>query len=223
MRKRNWTLFAVLAALAALAALSIGGAGGAVAAGASASGASASGGEKATAARRRGRRGPRGRRGRRGPAGPAGATGAPGPQGPPGTSSGPGGTSGGVTKIFYAVNGVGPTQTLIDANNLVFQNSCDGADQDPEFRTQTDNAYIKSSEIQGNNASDTDENSDFDIGDAEVFGNGAGQQDDDDALQHHMYGNVNGAMVQVHDAVEDGANEVFASTDCLLFGSYSAL
>ena len=66
MRKRNWTLFAVLAALAALAALSIGSAGSAAAAGASASGASASGGEQATAARRRGRRGPRGRRGRRG-------------------------------------------------------------------------------------------------------------------------------------------------------------
>lgn len=213
MRKRNWTLFAVLAALAALAALSVGSAGSAVAAGASASAASASGGEQATAARRRGRRGPRGRRGRRGasgPAGPAGPAGPPGPQGPPGTSGGGGGggTSSGLTKIFYAVNGVGASQTLIDAGGLNFQNSCSGNTQNPEFRTSFDNSAIRDTTNAGYN-----ENDDFDVGDTYTISQ-------DDVIVDVKYANVVGNVVVANLALEEGTNAVFVSVDCAVWGNY---
>jgi hypothetical protein len=224
MRKRNWSLFAALVALAALAALSIGSAGSAVAASASASAAGAAGGEKATAARRRGRRGPRGRRGRRGRRGPAGPAGAPGPQGPAGTVSNGGTVSGGGTKIFFAVNGVGPTQTLIDVNNLNLQNSCDGSVQQPEFRTSLDNATIRHMGVDDDGTDDDefyDEDDDFDIG--EAYNEANADLPEDDAVIDLLYGNIIGQLVKVNYTVEEDANDVFVSTDCLLIGVYWAL
>jgi hypothetical protein len=218
VRKRSWTLFALLVALAALAALSIGSAGSAVAASA-ASAANASG-EKAQAARRRGRRGPRGRRGRRGATGPSGATGPggpPGPQGPPGTTGTPTGTSGSLGKIFYAVNGVGPTQTLIDVNNLNVQNSCSGTVQNPEARTTVDNSIIHFSAIAAGPAPAYFENDDFDIGD--TFGIvGA-----DDAEFHATYANPIGQIVTFEGMAEQGANSSLNSVDCLIVGTFAAL
>ena len=229
MRKRNWSLFAVLAALAALAALSVGSAGSAVAASASASGASASGGEQAVAARRRGRRGPRGRRGRRGARGVAGATGAPGPQGPPGQSSTTP-TGGGWTKIFYAVNGVGPTVTLIDANGLNFQTSCSGNDMTPEFRTSFDNSVIRGMSIEDDGGGDDEEydsNDDFDIGEAfsETGANNTRGDgfEDDEILHDIIFANPVGTLVKVNVTMHaDSANALFNSTDCAIFGGYFA-
>jgi hypothetical protein len=222
MRKRNWTLFAVLAALAALAALSIGGAGSATAAaGAAASGASASGGEKATAARRRGRRGPRGRRGRRGPRGATGPGGAPGPQGPPGTVSGPGGAvSGGWTKIFFAANGIAASTTLFEINNFVFASDCQPGDHQPEFRTLTDNAVGRAISITQPTSEEFNEQLDFDIGD--VFDEGDGL-DDDNVIWDVILANTIGQMVKVNVMLDDTADNLFNSTDCAIIGGYLAL
>ena len=135
MRKRNWTLFALLAVLAAIAAMSIGGAGSAVAASASASGASASGEEAVASQRRLARRirriaarvarrvarrfAGRGPRGPRGPAGPQGAQGPQGVPGPAGPSGGGGGTGAGSAVIYRSGVNAGATVIYQDAAALV--------------------------------------------------------------------------------------------------------
>ena len=134
MRKRNWSLFAVLAVLAALAAMSIGGAGSAVAASASASGATASG-EEAVASQGLARRIRRiaarvarrvaqrvSRRGARGPAGPPGAPGSIGPAGPPGPPGGPG--AGGTQRLRYVANLGTGLATIFTGDGVAIQADC---------------------------------------------------------------------------------------------------
>jgi len=117
--------------------------------------------------------------------------------------------------VFYAVNGVGATQTLIDVNNLTLQNSCNGSDQTPEFRNTIDNSQL---DYQGTTT--FIQNDDFDIGD--TFGEGGGLADDEEAWTA-FYSNPVGQEVVAHLDAEDGANEVFVSVDCALTGYYVAL
>ena len=118
--------------------------------------------------------------------------------------------------MFYAVNGVGATQTLIDVNNMTLQNACDGAaDQDIEFRTSIENtriAYTDDDEFL--------ENADFDAGDTFSEGDGI---DDADSIFTVMYANTVGRLVQTTLMVEDGPNSSLVSVDCLAVGTYSAL
>ena len=241
MRKRNWTLFAVLAVLAALAAMSIGGAGSAVAASASASGATASGEEAVASQRRLGRRIRRiasrvaarvarrvaRRVGGRGPRGPAGPAGPPGPQGPPGTVSNGGTVSGGWSKIFFAANGVAPTTTLIDVNNLNFQTDCTGNDHDPEFRTLVDNAGIKMGQIYDPNTVEYNANRTFSTGetfDEDGTDNTEGDGfEDDDANSNAIYANSLGQIVEIKIWMVDDENSMFNTVDCFIGGGYVAL
>jgi hypothetical protein len=174
MRKRNWTLFAVLAALAALTALSIGGAGSAVAASASAAGASASGGEQATAARRRGRRGPRGRRGRRGRTGAQGPQGPPGPIGPPG---GGGQNVGGGTAVIYR-SGQNAAATVIYTDSILLVSAaCPGGSNDALAQATSDDNIING-QVFGSGSNQTDfEDDNFDTGDEEDLDDGRTDQD----------------------------------------------
>ena len=217
MRKRNWTLFAVLAALAALTALSIGSAGSAVAAGASASGAGASG-EDAVAARRRGRRGPRGRRGRRGPAGANGsngAQGAPGPAGPPGGTTAGGGN---VQKIRYVANFGTSLSTIYQGTGVALQADCGTAFISVTARSTVDNGVAGSSQfpslndsgtwtspdIVGDTQDDFDTNELVDLNPGLEFGNGL-----------FAHSNSNGVITTYEYYNSFGS----AQGDCITFGS----
>jgi hypothetical protein len=231
MRRRYKTTFALVVALAALAALSIGSSGGAALAASSASAAQAGGQKAAIAQNRRARRlrrlaariarrvARRVARRQQGPRGPQGPAGPPGPQGPQGATQTPQGVSGGNTKVFYAVNGVGPTQTLIDANNFNLQNSCDGSSQQIEARTSLDNAMVRyGGHIPETNAVISGNSDDFDIGDTFTFANA-----DDDALFDLQYANIIGQLVSGTFSTEEDANDIFVSTDCMLVGEYTAV
>ena len=147
---------------------------------------------------------------------------------------GPGGTtSGGWTKIFFAANGVVPSTTLINVNNLNFQDSCDGTDHDPEFRNDFDNSMIRAIEIDYDTApatvtrsttrttiSTSARRSTRTTPTATTPGTGSTTT----ILMDVIYANTVGTMVKLNVTLSDDADdELFNSTDCAMIGAYVAL
>jgi len=100
----------------------------------------------------------------------------------------------------------------------------------PEYRTSFDNSVIRDMEVEesaGGDDSDYNSNDDFDIGEAfDESGTsntrGGGIQDDE-VIHDTIFANPVGTLVKINVTMHsDGANNLFNSTDCGVFGGYFA-
>ena len=97
---------------------------------------------------------------------------------------------------------------------MTLQDSCTGNTHNPEIRTDTENATMRSH----GGANGYSEIDDFDTG--EVFSAGNGDIATDSELFDFMYANTVGTLVQGTLLSEDDANEILVSVDCALIGTY---
>ena len=101
---------------------------------------------------------------------------------------------------------------------MTLQDSCTGNTHNPEFRSDTENATIKSHAGDEGQVDELEEEDDFDAG--EVFSAGNGDLPTDSAIFDFMYANTVGTLVQGTLLSEDDANEILVSVDCALIGTY---
>jgi hypothetical protein len=139
---------------------------------------------------------------------PVGATGATGPQGATGPAGG--GLAGtGVNKVFYAIDGDAPTETVFSDGGLVLTNSCSGGNQNPVLHTTVDNANLHYA--QGTNSYDEEEEDDFDVGETIPLGS-------DSNIVQINYATPGGGVTVAWLSLEEDLNDGPGTTDCYIGG-----